>query len=244
MKIDCFRHVACLAVVTGVAVLSPASLPAAGPNLYLPHNRVSNVAGQADVTDPNLVDPWSIALSATGPLWIANHLSGTATIYNGAGAITPIVVTISPAPNSAVGTLGRPTGQVQNSTTAFVLANGRAASFIFSTEDGLITAWNTGTADQVMVNNSAGSAVYKGLALNPSATAPLLYAANFRSDQPVGYAPFNICPLGGKLYVTYALQDSAKVLDVAGAGNGIVNVFDFNGNLLNRLITNGALNSP
>jgi hypothetical protein len=46
------------------------------------------------------------------------------------------------------------------------------------------------------------------------------------------------------LYVTYALQDSAKVLDVAGAGNGIVNVFDFNGNLLNRLITNGALNSP
>jgi uncharacterized protein (TIGR03118 family) len=242
------------------------ALPAGTANLYLQHNLVANTAGVADVTDPNLVDPWSIAISGASPFWVANHLSGTATLYNGAGAITPTVVTISPAPNSAAGTLGRPTGQVQNPTTAFVIANGKSASFIFSTEDGLITAWNGGTVDQVLVNNSAASAVYKGLAINPSATAPLLYASNFRSgkidvfdgsfkpttvpggfvdpNQPSNYAPFNIWPLGGKLYVTYAQQDSAKFLDVAGAGNGIVDVFDFNGNLLNRLVTNGVLNSP
>jgi uncharacterized protein (TIGR03437 family) len=46
------------------------------------------------------------------------------------------------------------------------------------------------------------------------------------------------------LYVAYAKQDANKVLDVAGTGNGVVNVFDFNGTLLNRLITGGVLNSP
>jgi uncharacterized protein (TIGR03118 family) len=252
--------------IAACVLFSAAAFAAAPANLYLQHNLVANTAGTADVTDPNLVDPWSIAFSATGPFWIANHLSGTATVYNGAGAITPLVVTISPAPNSAAGTLGRPTGQVQNPTTGFTLANGKPASFIFSTDDGLITAWNTGTTDQIMVNNSGSSAVYKGLAINPSATAPMLYAANFRSgkidvfngsfqpttvpggfvdpNQPAGYAPFNIWPLGGKLYVTYAQQDSNKFLDVAGPGNGVVNVFDFNGNLLNRLISNGVLNSP
>jgi uncharacterized protein (TIGR03118 family) len=266
MKSCSFRHIQCLAAAVAFGVFSPAVLPAGTANLYLQHNLVSNISGLADVTDPNMVDPWSIAFSAAGPFWIANHLTGTATIYNGAGAITPTVVTISPAPNSTSGTLGRPTGQVQNSTTAFVLANGKAASFVFATEDGLITAWNTATNDQVMVNNSASSAVYKGLALNPSATAPMLYAANFRSGKidvfdgsfkpitvpggfvdanlPANYAPFNIWPLGGKLYVTYAQQDSAKFLDVAGAGNGIVNVFDFNGTLINRLVSNGLLNSP
>jgi uncharacterized protein (TIGR03118 family) len=61
---------------------------------------------------------------------------------------------------------------------------------------------------------------------------------------PSGYAPFNIQNLGGKLYVTYALQDPAKHDDVAGTGHGFVDVYDTNGNLLNRLITGGVLNSP
>ena len=95
------------------AALTVVTAFAAAPNLYLQHNLVSNTAGAADVTDPNLVDPWGVSLSATGPFWVSNRLSGTATIYNGAGDITPIVVTISPAPNSAAGTLGTPTGQVQ-----------------------------------------------------------------------------------------------------------------------------------
>jgi plastocyanin len=46
------------------------------------------------------------------------------------------------------------------------------------------------------------------------------------------------------LYVTYARQDETRHDDVAGAGNGVVDVFDFNGNLLGRLVSNGALNSP
>src|SRR5262249_5072354 len=61
---------------------------------------------------------------------------------------------------------------------------------------------------------------------------------------PAGFAPFNIQNLGGKLYVTYALQNGAKHDDVAGPGNGFVDVFDTGGPMPQRLVTQGALNSP
>ena len=63
-------------------------------------------------------------------------------------------------------------------------------------------------------------------------------------DLPAGYAPFNVQVLNGHLFVTYALQDQFKHDDVAGSGNGFVNVFDTSGNLIHRLISNGNLNSP
>jgi uncharacterized protein (TIGR03118 family) len=61
---------------------------------------------------------------------------------------------------------------------------------------------------------------------------------------PAGFAPFNIQNIGGKLYVTYAKQNTAKHDDVAGPGNGYIDVFNTNGVLLNRLVSNGPLNSP
>jgi uncharacterized protein (TIGR03437 family) len=64
---------------------------------------------------------------------------------------------------------------------------------------------------------------------------------------PAGFAPFNIWNIGGKLYVTYAKQDSTGFVDVAGAGNGYVSVFDSTGKLLASLIKGGTgsvLNSP
>jgi uncharacterized protein (TIGR03437 family) len=61
---------------------------------------------------------------------------------------------------------------------------------------------------------------------------------------PAGYAPFNIWNINGSLYVTYAVQNTAKNQDVPGVGNGFVDVFDLNGNLLQRLTTGGLLNSP
>ena len=257
----CYRN-AVVGVLFAFGV--PAAMLAAGPNSYVQHNLVSNIAGIADVTDPNLVDPWGVATSTSSPFWVSDHVSGLATLYNGSGAITNLVVTI-PAAGGAR-TTGKPTGQVQNSTTAFLLPSGTKASFIFATEDGAIAAWQTGATAVTVVDNSAAGAVYKGLALNPSATAPLLYATNFKQNRidvfsgtfaptsvpggfvdaaiPSGFAPFNIWPLGGKLCVTYAKQNATGTLDVAGAGNGFVDVFDFNGNLLSHLISNGALNSP
>ena len=60
---------------------------------------------------------------------------------------------------------------------------------------------------------------------------------------PAGYAPFNIQNLGGKLYVTYALQGSGKD-EQAGPGLGFVSVLDTQGNFLGRVGSMGTLNAP
>ncbi|HKD06483.1 MAG TPA: TIGR03118 family protein [Bryobacteraceae bacterium] len=246
------------------------------PNVYVQTNLVSNQKNTAAVFDKNLIDPWGVSISSGSPFWVSNHLSGTSTLYNGAGTITPLVVTVPPGSASPSGSLGRPTGQVNNSFTTgtpvpFLLPapNGKTASFIFATDDGTISAWNssvTANTAVIVVDNSSKQAVYKSLAIGNSAGGPTIYAANFRSGQieaynslwapatlagtfsdsmvPAGFAPFNIWNLGNKLYVTYAMQDANKFLDVGGAGNGYVAVFDLNGNLLTHLVSQGALNSP
>lgn len=252
-------------VTAAVVWLVPVPLLAAGANAYIQHNLVADQPGVADVTDPNLVNPWGISFSATSPFWISNNGKGNSTLYNGSGAANAIVVTV---PSATASSGGKPTGQVNNSNaTAFLLPNGRPSSFIFASEDGTISAWVNGIAGNVaavMVNNPG--AVYKGLAIGSNAGGPLLYAANFRTGTidvfdgkfaatkvsggfldpniPAGFAPFNIWPLGGKLYVSYAKQDDEQEDDVPGAGNGFVDVFDFDGNLQKRLLVNGALNSP
>jgi uncharacterized protein (TIGR03118 family) len=58
------------------------------------------------------------------------------------------------------------------------------------------------------------------------------------------FAPFGIQNIAGNLYVTYALQNAAKHDDVAGPGNGFVDVFDTTGNLIRRFASHGPLNSP
>lgn len=230
-------------------------------NSYVQHNLVSDIAGTADVTDPHLVNPWGLSESAASPFWVSNQGNATSTLYNGSGTITPLVVAI-PAGATKQAATG-PTGQVQNSSTGFVMANGKPASFIFDTLDGTISAWNGGATATVMVDKSSTGAVYTGLAIFPG--GPMLYAANFSSGKvevydtsfkpttvaggfvdpnlPAGYVPYNIWNLGGKLYVTYAMNPSNNG-PVIGAGNGIVDQFDTNGNLLQRLVSNGALNAP
>jgi uncharacterized protein (TIGR03118 family) len=247
------------------ATLFSAALPSAfaqPANVFIQHNLVSDIAGMADVTDSHLVNPWGITESAASPFWVSNQGSASATVYSGNGAAS---ATIAAIPNGATARPATgPTGQVQNGSTGFLLANGKAASFIFDTLDGTVSAWNGGTTASVMVDNSASGAVYTGLAINIA--GPTLYAANFSSGKidvfnttfqpttltgsfvdpnlPAGYVPYNIWNLGGKLYVAYALQNATKTGPAAGVGNGIVNVFDLTGNFIQRVITGGPLNAP
>jgi len=58
-------------------------------------------------------------------------------------------------------------------------------------------------------------------------------------NAPSGYSPFNIQNLGGKLYVALR-QGGAPPDEDAGPGKGFVDVFDTNGNLLQRLATGSA----
>lgn len=239
--------------LTLVAVLSGLASLASGDalNSFIQTNLVSDLPGVAAHQDPNLVNPWGIVAGPTTPFWISDNGTGLSTLYDGTGAKIPLVVPIQPSGSA-------PTGVVFNGTAGF-----GHSPFIFATENGTIAAWNGGASATTQVPSTPGS-VYKGLALNN--TSSLLYAANFGlgrvdvftnsftattvpggftdSTLPAGYAPFDIHNLNGKLYVTYALQDSAHHDDVAGAGHGFVDVFDYNGNLQQRLVTKGDLNSP
>src|SRR6266571_1930009 len=223
---------------------------AGAQNAYFQHNLVSDIAGYADRTDTNLVNPWGIALSGTSPFWISDNHAGLSTIYNGSGAPQSLVVIIPPPSGGTPP--GAPTGIVFNNTTNFAVAPGSAARFIFATEDGTIASWASGNSAVVKADNSASGAVYKGLALGSSGGSNYLYAANFFAGTidafdanysaatltgsfsdpsiPAGFAPFDVQNIGGKLFVTYAKQDAAKHDDVPGAGNGFINIFDTSGN--------------
>ena len=123
------------------------------------------------------------------------------------------------------------------------------------------------TVTEVAVDNGA-NAVYKGLAIAQASDGHwYLYAANFRSGRievyddtfapaelpggsfydpriPGRYAPFNVQELNGMVYVTYARRDASLEDDVAGPGNGFVDVFTNDGALVTRLVSRGVLNSP
>ena len=72
-----------------------------------------------------------------------------------------------------------------------------------------------------------------------------LHKDAFRDEAlPKGYAPFNVAVHDAMVLVTFALQDKDAEDDVAGPGNGFVDVFDLNGRLLDRLISRGELNAP
>src|SRR2546421_13046824 len=75
---------------------------------------------------------------------------------------------------------GGPSGIIVNDTTAFVLG-AAPASFIFSSEQGVIAGWNSaaGKSAIIMADRSAAGAVYKGLATATRSKGPLLYAADF-----------------------------------------------------------------
>jgi uncharacterized protein (TIGR03118 family) len=215
---------------------------------------VSSVPGLSPVTDPNLKNPWGVAFGPTGPFWVANQVTSTATLYNGTGQKQPLTVTIPTLGG------GGPTGQVFNDTSDFALATGGKALFLFANLDGSISGWNAaqGTSAQVQVTGTA--AAYTGLALGNNGSGNFLYAADALGNKidvfdgaftpttlagafvdpslPAGFTVYNVQKIGQTLFVTYENETT---------GGGVVNAFDFNGVLLRRVTSNGSggpLDSP
>lgn len=124
-------------------------------------------------------------------------------------------------------------------------------------------------------DTSGSAAVYKGLALANNGTADFLYAADFHNNKvdvfdagfvkqqpaafpfadpqlPAGYAPFGIQAIpngsGGtwQVYIAYAEQAAPDNHDnVNGAGLGLIDIYDANGNFVKRLVsTDTQLNAP
>ncbi len=251
---------------------------------YLEMNLVSNQAGAALLQDPALNLPWGIALpSDSGNFWVDNAGSGVVTLYG--GDVAGSALTKDPLTVQIPG--GAPTADVFNnsgSSSDFVIngpggASG-AATYLFASLDGRISGWNAAVSQNhaIQVAHVHG-AFFTGLAMGDSSSGNVLYAADFQNGKidvfdgnfqqtslsgdftdpnlPSGYAPFNVQNIDGKLYVTYAVQQSSShhssdqhdgggergVFTPAATG-GIVDVFDLNGNFVKRFATNGDLNAP
>ncbi|HKM69774.1 MAG TPA: TIGR03118 family protein [Stellaceae bacterium] len=282
------------AAIIAIAVSGVATVRAdAQQNAYLVTPLVSDLAGKAAVQDTNLKNAWGVAFTpAASPFWISDNNTGLSTLYDGAGAIQSLVVTIPCPPKAGQGSScpgsAAPTGMVWNPTTStttgfLVPLTGKVASFIWATEDGTISAWTGGLTPPdsavLAVDNSTEpsaklGAVYKGLAVGVNVRGVFLFATNFRagtvdvfapapagsttgfyvpaatdggfqdSSIPPGFAPFGIQNINGDLFVTYAKQNGKMHDDVAGPGNGFVDVFDTDGHFLRRFASLGALNSP
>lgn len=245
-----YRQVNLVSDISGVAAVTD-------PNLVNPWGLVSSSTS-----------PWWVSDNGTG---VSTLYDGAGQPFP-AGA--PLVVNIPPpaggtsaAPTGVVFN-GTPTDFVVSGS-----GTSAPARFIFATEDGTISGWapQTGLNDAILeVDNSANpsadnGAVYKGLALSSVNGASFLYATNFRSGHvdvfdhafapvtglsfidpgiPDGFAPFGIRSIADRLLVTYAKQDADKHDDVAGPGNGFVDVYSAGGVLLQRLVSQGVLNSP
>src|SRR5579872_863454 len=268
----------------GVALLlAPFTAVPAFAQHYTQTNLVSDVpvTPAATIMDPNLKNPWGLIASPGSPWWVSNNANGTSTLYSislanpPVPAIIPIngtgIVTVPNAPSQPAP--GSPTGIMFNgSATNFLLAAGTPARFIFVTEDGTVSGWNSGPTAVIKVDNSqkpnaANGAVYKGATIAEIHGQRFILAANFRSGRidifdtnfnqlkvfedmfdddriPRGFAPFNIHAVGPNHYVPYAKQDSAQHDPVGGAGFGFVAVFNHEGRMLAHLQPGPWMNAP
>jgi uncharacterized protein (TIGR03118 family) len=232
---------------------------------FAQQNLVSDQPGVAALTDPNLVNPWGISRGPNTPVWVSDNGTDVSTLYRGAVAGMPI--TKVPLVVRIPG--GAPTGQVFNDTSGFTVpGTNKPAMFIFAGENGDLSAWNqqvSPATSAVAVAHRPHSA-YKGLALVRGRRGPELLATNFHQGRidifnsrfhrvhehgafrdrflPKGYAPFNVAEIDGRVFVTYAKQDAARHDDVAGPGNGFVDVYSTGGRLEQRFASRGVLNSP
>lgn len=241
-----FRHLFLCGVFAPVLMADPIG--------FVQTNLASDQPGVAQSLDTGLVNAWGIISTNTSPFWIGVNGSGTSELYAG-GSKLGLVVTI-PGDGSVTGVAA---GGVAGSF------NGDA--FLFASEDGTFSGWRgaLGTTAERLALGSINN-VYKGLTDANISGNLYAYLANFRTGSidifkgnpvspdlpgrftdpnlPAGYAPFNVMNLGGKVYVSYALQDAAKHDDDPGVGHGFISVFDVNGNFLQRLVSNGVLDSP
>jgi uncharacterized protein (TIGR03118 family) len=214
----------------------------------------------ARTIDASLINGWGIDFPSSGNIRVVAEGSSMSNLYTFDGDIVPNAVSIPSAGKPATNP-SHPTGNVCNQSADFKLPNGNPAQLILASSDGALTGWNSGTSAVTMVDKSP-SASYFGIAMANDAGNNYLYLANFMQgkidvydknwnavnrsftdpNMPVGYSPFNIQNIDGKLYVTYAKLVNGE--EETGAGKGYINVFNANGVLEKRFASQGKLNAP
>ena len=245
----------------GAVLMTAVPLQAAESNAYTVTPLVSDQVTLAGPPDATLVNAWGLVagLTANGPTpwWVVDNGANASTLYTNTGAKQALTV----------GVAGNPTGIVFNAAGAGFPVAGAASLFIFDNESGQVLAWRGGLAvAQVVHDSSPDDAVYKGLAFATTPNGPRVYATDFHNGRvdvfdsswtkivqpgafadpglPDGYAPFGIQSAGGRIFVTYAKQDSTGPDEISGQGRGLVDVYDTSGALLAHVAQHGQLNAP
>jgi uncharacterized protein (TIGR03118 family) len=224
-------------------------------------------------TDPNLRNPWGLTFTATSQVWIANQGSNTSTLYKGDGTVNTLVVAAPGGPTGIVSNASAdfrvPVNEATPATApvaAFIFATEAGTLQAWA---GNLTP-NTRVVQAFAA--PVGTKSYKGLAIGDVGGVQHLYATDFLGGKvdifnspvantgyvlktltgdftdptlPAGYAPYGVQTVGGRVYVSYAKQDANKLNAVAGAGLGLVSVFDTSGVFIRRLVSEGGvLNAP
>jgi uncharacterized protein (TIGR03118 family) len=234
---------------------STTTAPQSNTTQFVVTNLVSDVdAFHPKLIDTNLVNSWGLSFGSTGFPWISDEATGVTTFYNTDSA-TPIkkgqfrIESATSDPSPVIGT-------VFNTSSAFLVGASKSF-FLFSSEDGSLTAWKPGDSIASLVKQPTDGDSYTGLTLAGS----VLYAANFESGMvdmydgmynkigyfrdssaPADYFPFNVQQIDDDIYVAYAAKDGDD--EKKGAGLGIISRFNAAGKLLQRVVTGGQLNAP
>jgi uncharacterized protein (TIGR03118 family) len=237
---------------------------------YRQTNLASSLPNVASNSSPTLANPWGIGFLTGQPFFFADNHGGHITSLDATGlGVSPGAFVL---PNAAGTGFSSPTGIVADQNSSFGSAS-LVQPFIIVTDDGTIfTGGPDARGDlpsnaTLVVNHSEQGAVYKAAAiLNSSQSAPALAVADVHGGfietflpglapvalagsftdptLPPGYAPFGIQVIRTQVFVAYALQDAAKHDPIPGAGNGVISIFDIDGNFVKRFATGGALNAP
>jgi uncharacterized protein (TIGR03118 family) len=177
-------------IATGITLLLSLSTIVFAQH-YTQVNLDSNVMGNAEATDPQLINGWGLARSSSSTWWVSDEGTGFATLYDGPGAKQKLVVKIPKSnPNDTTFPNGTPTGMIANgSPTDFLLEPKKQAAFIFATLDGSIAGWNPNvgitpganppSTNAVTVARGAAGSGYTGLTSAFIDNDRYLYAANF-----------------------------------------------------------------
>jgi uncharacterized protein (TIGR03118 family) len=266
------RSKALLAILLGGVSLC-AVAPAQTGNSYQVTNLISDGSVAATTTDPKLINPWGIGIGSTiwisgekSGLEFVSTATGTEKFdvnippASGSGMGQPTGVIFSGAAKGFV----LPVGAAP--TFLFATHDGAIAGW------NAVLGTNNSTA-QIVINNSASNAAYTSLALLNNTTGTFLLAANFGQASdievyntgfqpaklagnftdpklPANYSPFSIHVIGDQVFVAYALRatiNSNGVTDfkqTVGAGDGILDVYDLNGNFVATAVNGGNLNAP
>jgi uncharacterized protein (TIGR03118 family) len=261
------RLLASVASLFMVLIFGASAAAGGSSNEYEVHRLISDQPGHAKVTDSSLVNAWGISAGPSTPWWVANNGTNTSTLYDGTGAIVPLVVKVG----------GAPTGTVYNGSSDFVVTHGTDSGpslFLFASEDGRLRGWNPAVPSTsppshrsfIVADRSGVHASYKGLAISSVSGANYLYATDFHNGRvdvfngsftlqnwagafqdssiPTHFAPFGIQAINGWIFVTYAKQDADRGDEVDAPHLGYVDAYTSSGALIGRVASRDKLNAP